>query len=348
MEKNNNIRIIDIARLANVSVGTVDRVLHKRGRVSEEKRLAVEKVLKEINYEPNMFARMLASKKNFNFAVLMPSFVDGEYWQLVYEGILKAENELKDFNVRVDFVYFNQFDEVSFISATHQVLDGEYAGVVIPTLHKQSVIALAKHLDELEIPYVFIDSNIADCNNIAYFGCDSISSGAIAAKLLLKEIGLDADIAIVQGKSNEYIRSTQGENREKGFVDYLATNNYKGKIHYLYLSATDDNNSLKEFLQTRNPKGVITFNSKIYEIVEFFRSIDKQRKIYFIGYDSIRKNIELLLKDEIAYLISQRSIKQGYESIRALSNEIFHTELKKENYMSIDILIKENVCFYND
>mgnify|MGYP000166716285 CR=1 FL=1 len=43
-----NIRIIDIARMAGVSTGTVDRVLHNRGRVSEEKRAKVEKVLKEI------------------------------------------------------------------------------------------------------------------------------------------------------------------------------------------------------------------------------------------------------------------------------------------------------------
>lgn len=32
-----NIRIVDIAKMAGVSVGTVDRVIHNRGRVSEEK-----------------------------------------------------------------------------------------------------------------------------------------------------------------------------------------------------------------------------------------------------------------------------------------------------------------------
>ena len=33
-----NIRIVDIAKMAGVSVGTVDRVIHNRGRVSEENR----------------------------------------------------------------------------------------------------------------------------------------------------------------------------------------------------------------------------------------------------------------------------------------------------------------------
>ena len=40
--KKNKIRIKDIAKLANVSVGTVDRVLHNRGNVDTIKR---EKVM---------------------------------------------------------------------------------------------------------------------------------------------------------------------------------------------------------------------------------------------------------------------------------------------------------------
>ncbi|HQB28933.1 MAG TPA: LacI family DNA-binding transcriptional regulator, partial [Paludibacter sp.] len=48
------IRIKDIAKLAGVSAGTVDRVVHNRGNVSAKSREAVEKVLKEVNYRPNI------------------------------------------------------------------------------------------------------------------------------------------------------------------------------------------------------------------------------------------------------------------------------------------------------
>ena len=43
-------RIKDIAELSGVSTGTVDRILHNRGKVSEEAQKKVEKVLKEIDY----------------------------------------------------------------------------------------------------------------------------------------------------------------------------------------------------------------------------------------------------------------------------------------------------------
>lgn len=40
-------RIKDIAELAGVSIGTVDRVLHDRGEVSEKTRERVKSILKE-------------------------------------------------------------------------------------------------------------------------------------------------------------------------------------------------------------------------------------------------------------------------------------------------------------
>jgi len=65
--QNTKIRIKDIATLAGVSEGTVDRVLHNRGEVSEKSKAAVEKILEEINYSPNLLARSLASKKHYRF-----------------------------------------------------------------------------------------------------------------------------------------------------------------------------------------------------------------------------------------------------------------------------------------
>lgn len=77
---NKNYRIKDIAELSGVSTGTVDRILHERGKVSEDARKKVEKVLKEIDYQPNLIARSLALKKKYHFIALIPSFLEGEYW----------------------------------------------------------------------------------------------------------------------------------------------------------------------------------------------------------------------------------------------------------------------------
>ena len=54
------VRIKDIAKMADVSVGTVDRVIHGRSGVSESSRKRVEEILKQLDYQPNMYASALA------------------------------------------------------------------------------------------------------------------------------------------------------------------------------------------------------------------------------------------------------------------------------------------------
>ena len=89
-----NIRIVDIAKMAGVSVGTVDRVIHNRGRVSEENRKKVQAILEMVNYQPNLMARSLASKKQYHFIAITPSFAQGEYWEAISEGIDKAASTM--------------------------------------------------------------------------------------------------------------------------------------------------------------------------------------------------------------------------------------------------------------
>ena len=49
------VRIKDIAKMADVSVGTVDRVIHGRSGVSESSRKRVEEILKQLDYQLSFF-----------------------------------------------------------------------------------------------------------------------------------------------------------------------------------------------------------------------------------------------------------------------------------------------------
>ncbi len=63
---------VRIAKMADVSVGTVDRVIHGRSGVSEASRKRVEEILEKLDYQPNMYASALASNKKYAFACLLP------------------------------------------------------------------------------------------------------------------------------------------------------------------------------------------------------------------------------------------------------------------------------------
>ncbi|TFH19676.1 MAG: LacI family DNA-binding transcriptional regulator, partial [Bacteroidia bacterium] len=77
------IRIKDIAEIAQVSIGTVDRVIHKRGEVSDSTRERIRRLLEEYNYKPDIHASSLALKKPIRLAVVMPGVAnEHSFWDL--------------------------------------------------------------------------------------------------------------------------------------------------------------------------------------------------------------------------------------------------------------------------
>jgi LacI family transcriptional regulator len=70
MDERTHTRIKDIAERAACSIGTVDRVIHKRGKVSEEVRKRVLQAMQELDYMPNVNARVLARKDPLVLGIL--------------------------------------------------------------------------------------------------------------------------------------------------------------------------------------------------------------------------------------------------------------------------------------
>ena len=108
------IRIKDIALRAGVSVGTVDRVLHKRPNVSKAALEKVEKALEEMNYEPNVYASALAYNKDYNFICIIPQHESEAYWEEIEEGVQAATKRRRDFHVSLRLLYYERFNGESF------------------------------------------------------------------------------------------------------------------------------------------------------------------------------------------------------------------------------------------
>ena len=129
-----NIRIKDIALKAGVSIGTVDRVLHKRGEVSKETKLKIQQIIDELDYRPNLLASSLASKKSIVFATLMPkSSSQDTYWSKPQKGVEKAMSQLKAYGVKLQQYFFDMDDFRSFsVQGEKLLLDCPDAVMIAP------------------------------------------------------------------------------------------------------------------------------------------------------------------------------------------------------------------------
>lgn len=345
-----NIRIKDIALKAGVSIGTVDRVIHNRGEVSKSTRDNILQIIKEFDYKPNILASTLASKKTVVFASLLPKALSTEsYWNRPLKGISKSISELQQYGVALNQYFFNMENASTFTYEANKILKEEPDGVLLaPWAHREASI-FVKKLDEKGIPYVFIDSNMADANPVSYIGQNSFQSGYLSAKLL--DFGLlDNSLILIVHIAKELDNQNHLLQREKGFFSYF---NERGgdikRIVKIELEKGEDEigAKLKETgISTNDIDGVFVTNSKVHIAAGYFSSRKDVPKI--IGYDLIPDNIKLLKSGAIDFLICQKPEKQGYNAINALFDHVVQKKyVNPENYTSIDIIAKENLDYYS-
>lgn len=345
------IRIKDIAKMADVSVGTVDRVIHGRSGVSEASRKRVEEILKQLDYQPNMYASALASNKKYVFDCLLPQHEPSEYWTDVEKGIDQALETYSDFNVTARLSYYDPYDYHSFVQASRKIQELEPDGVILAPTAPQYTKPFTDMLTERAIPYIYIDSNIKQEPALSFFGQDSHRSGYLAARMLMLLAGSNAREIVIFRKINEgIVGSNQQERREIGFRKYMQEHHPDCHIWTLDLHAKRDgediqmlNRFFEEHPAVRNG---ITFNSKVYIIGEYL--LEKQvNNFNLMGYDLLKRNVDCLKQGSIFFLIAQHPILQGTNCIKTLCEHlILKKPVKRENFMPIDLLTKENIDFY--
>ena len=336
--------IKEIARLADVSIGTVDRVIHNRGQVSKKTMKKILEVMDKTNYKPNFMARVLASKKKPRLVCLIPFFTpENRYWEAPLEGIKKAEKEIADYGVTVSYSLFDQYLPDSFEKKTGEVLIDHPDGVLLAPVFSKQASDFIKKLDNLKIPYVFIDSKLKEANNLSFFGQNSFRSGMLAAKLMEFSCASKGTIVIVNiGTVHENIHHTR--EREKGFKTYFL-NNPDIQINVLNISSENMNN-MDSLLEVPNTDISGIFATSSVHIIANYLNHKRKGQITLIGYDLTNDNIAFLEEGIIDFLICQKPREQAFRGIYALFHHIvFEKQIRKNNLMPLDIITKEN---YND
>lgn len=345
------IRIKDIAELAGVSVGTVDRILHNRPNVSKTAREKVEKVMEEIKYQPNMYASALAYNKRLKFWCIIPRHDQEAYWEEIEEGVMRAQRERQEFNVTVELHYYQRYHETSFDLITEECLKAQPDGVIIVPSDLEPTRKLTDALHEREVPFVMLDSYMPDLKPLSFYGQDSFASGFFAARFLMLLAHDEKEIAIVKMVKNGLMSSKQQRNREVGFRHYMSDHFPSVAISELQLPAEmlrKEYDKLMEDFYAEHPHvhHSIMFSSKAHIVGDWLLRTNK-RNMQIMGYDMVGKNAECLRNGSISFLIAQHAYMQGYSSVMALFDDIvLHKVVTPVNYMPIEIISPENVNFY--
>ncbi|MGY5354844.1 substrate-binding domain-containing protein [Wenyingzhuangia sp. IMCC45467] len=337
--------IKDIAELAGVSKGTVDRVIHKRGKVSEKALNDVNKILAEIDYKPNLIARNLKNSKVYSICVLLPDYNLDNYWLACKEGISLVKSEFASFDIDIKTILYRPKDVVSFISKSNDIINLKPDAVLMVPLFRKESEVIINSLAEQDITVSIINNNIPNNHVFNFVGQDLVKSGRIAAKLF--------DLILNKGKvailhiGTNFKNATYFQEKEKGFKEFIKQSNTAIETVTITYTSEDLEKNLIDFLQkNQDVKGVFVTNSKTYKVGKVFNKHNINH-IKLIGYDLLEENIHYLNNNTIQFLIHQNAKHQTFLGLSNLIEHfIFSKKAPKQNLLPINIINSENLESY--
>lgn len=334
--------IKQIAEMAGVSRGTVDRVLNNRGSVNANTAARVREIAEKLHYKPNKAGLMLAAqKKNLKIGVIL--FADtNPFFREVLEGVNAKAQELSAYNFTV-LIRQVSFDETDQFNTMEELLKEGIQGLVIAPFNSLYIAAEIDRLADMGIPVITVNTDILS-RRMAYVGSNYRLSGQTAAGLVSLMTFGEIHVGIVSGSSHVLCHS----DRIEGFTSAIAEKGERIHIAATIENHDDDEESyekVKEMLASHPEINVLYFAAG--GVAGGCRAAKESGRIdsmRIFTYDCVPTTAELLKEGTVTATICQHPYKQGYLPVELLSRYLIEGVTCNEyHYTDIDIRIKENL-----
>ena len=344
-----NIRIKDIATLAGVSTGTVDRVLHKRGRVSKDAQEKVMKILDEIDYKPNPIARTLGSNKKYRIIALIPDPAEDPYWAQSNLGLIQAQTEWERYGIRIELFAFDLYGKESFKKKAQEVLNAKPDGVLTAPIFYDEALPVFNLFKSNSIPYVLFNTNIPVAHPLSFIGQDLFQSGKVAAELMHFGQHLSGNMAVLH-LDEDIHNSIHLLEKERGFREYFKNNGHpEFEINEFNFNPTDPDfpDQLRNLFTDSKLRGIFVSTSKGTSVVASYLEKRGKKNLRLIGYDLLAENLKYLRSGTIDFLINQNPKRQAFLGISHLANHLIFKEKTPDlDLFPLEVITQQNLDSY--
>jgi LacI family transcriptional regulator len=335
----------EIAELAGVSIGTVDRVLYKRGRVSADTKARIEAIIEQYQFTPNPMARQLKRGRAYHFCVFLPRRdQDAGYWSQALQGIHRAANEISSLGVETEIVEFDRYSREEFETAAVAILTKKPDGLIFSPIMSERTRPFIEKIRQAAIPCIFFDANLPGIAPLCAIGQDSFRGGYLAGRLMHLFAGrIEKPVAILDAYGEDF----HIIQRRDGFLQYAREYGFPTLVQEYsgYKGSEISVEEIGRFLR-ENPAltGVFITNCMAHRVAEAAKKRGEPRDFLLIGYDLIPNN-RLSLKDGgIDAIISQRPEYQGREALLNLYRRIvLDQQIPSRVEIPLDVFFKENI-----
>ena len=282
------------------------------------------------------------------YIAVIAKAVNSDFWHNVNNGVLSAATE---YNVTVTFEgpenEENYYAQNSLIE--NAVKNGADA-IVLSAIDYNNSGATVNAAVREGVKVIAIDSDVNSDAVSLFIGTDNIAAGKEAGKAAVD--GFSADSEIIIGLVNYNANTDNGNQREKGFREYIGTvSNARIAASVTAESNEKSATAAAEKLLKQNPRinVIVGFNEWMtLGVGNAVKNLGLSKKVRSVGFDSNLISVGMLETGEMDALIVQNPFAIGYLGVEKAAALISGESLpSSEIYTDVTTVTKENI-FDND
>lgn len=330
-----------IAKKAGVSRGTVDRVLHDRGRVKAETAEKVWAVMKELNFQPNTLGRAFYLAREKNKIGVLVSFREPDFQRQVMRGIDDGTAYARQHGIEILTEFAAPGDPHSYLNALDRLIGSGVRGLILRGIASEEVNARLRSLAKEGIPVITYNADIDPSLRSCFVGQDSYKSGACAA-FLMQQISPAAGCVLIVGVSQLHHSS---EERIHGFTDHFRhlPDHSMDLSHVVYGQGNHDlvyRLTCEKIAELPQLTGIFVSGAGLSGAAHAVDDLGLQGKIKVVGFDTTDSNIACMRKGIVPFLIDQDPYLQGYKPVQLLVDAVFQSRPVELDQFDTGIQIK--------
>jgi LacI family transcriptional regulator len=304
-----NVGIREIAEALGVSIGTVDRALHDRKRVSAKTKAQVLRMAEQLGFQPNIAARSLKLNRKMRIAAMLPRAI-ACFFDPLRAGIRAAAAEALGLQVILEFHEHPRLGSGD-LEVLEKVAKGGYDGILFTPGRPRDLAPVIRSMTEQGIVTICVASDAPDSDRTASVTVDAYASGAVAAQLLSLSLQTPSKVTTITGE----LAIHDHAEKLRGFASTLAML----APHLTLLPVVESHDSPEDaYRQTLALLKSKTRPDALYistaNSLPVFRALEEQKllgRIQVVATDFFHELVPLLESGKVLATLYQRPYSQG-------------------------------------
>ena len=335
-----------IAELANVSRGTVDKVLNNRPGVKPATQEKVMRIVKELHYQPNILGKALVQSKSPTKIgiILTPEF--NPYIQELLLGIQKAKEEYGSFGIEIITKMLTTLESAEQLAILNELISQNINGLAIFPLNDTQIISRVNQLVHSNVPVVTFNSKTEGIRSLCFIGQDHYKGGRAAAELLLKTLPGQGrhQVGVIVSSS---ILSCHHD-RLRGFTEKLLECGDSFSILSVQENQDRKEDAFRITLEYCNRcpalDAIYITGGGVAGVGSALEIAEMDHRVRVICHDVTPDSTDLLKKGIVDFILGQDPTEQGYQLVKVLFEYcIKGTTPPREIEIPVTITIKETL-----